>query len=157
MHPQPYETSTLQISKPTGSTRFPRFPLVKNSEERRNFAFMKNRVLKNDHNSRPCWCSANLEFRFSPKTDFYLKLTPLVAPQAKIFTLVVGMFGLANLSCFFIEKQCIFYMISNNFCIFTMDHCPFTFEALRPCKFVVFIQENQPLQHNPKLPLAICQ
>jgi len=48
-------------------------------------------------------------------------------------------------------------MISIDSCIFTMDDCPFTFEALRPCKFVVFIQENRPLPHNPKLPLAICQ
>jgi hypothetical protein len=38
----------------------PGFPLVKNSEEGRNFAFMKNRVLKNALNSRPCWSSANL-------------------------------------------------------------------------------------------------
>ena len=49
----------------------PGFPLVKNSEEGRNFAFMKNRVLKNALNSRPCWWSANLEFRFAPKTGFF--------------------------------------------------------------------------------------
>jgi hypothetical protein len=83
----------------------PRFPLVKKSEGRRNFAFMKIRVLKNDDNSKPCWCSANLEFRFAPKIGFFLKLTLLEAPQAKKNTLVVGMFGLVNLSCFSLKNN----------------------------------------------------